>query len=134
MLQVFRGSRTHNNDFLNSIPKTEQDIGLYRKLEEEINYIVTKSLYFYRNLVHNNYRFQGEQLEICKPNIINLGSATDEANTIVTKFAIEECEFGKYKIHTEKLYLAYRLFCLANRYHYIDNPKAFSRVFKKCLF
>lgn len=118
--------------FLNSISKAEQDVSLYSKLEREIDYIATKSLYFYRKLVSDNYCFQGEQLEICKPNIINLGSSVDESNTIVTEFAMEECKFGNSKIHTEKLYLAYRLFCMANGYQYIDNPKAFSRIFRKC--
>lgn len=118
--------------FLYPIPKEQQNPRLFEILMSEADYIVTKAIYMYQNLVSGNYVFSGSELDICKPNVVSVGCPSDEANTIIKNFATAECVFGKYKIHTKELYYAYRQYCEEHSYQYLDNSKAFSRVFKKC--
>ena len=125
-------SRIVTIPFLHPIPKERQNPRLFEILMSEADYIVTKASFMYQNLVFHNYVFAGTELDICKPNVVSIGCPSDEANTIIMNFATDECVFGKYKIHTRELYYAYRQYCQEHSYQYLDNPKSFSRVFKKC--
>lgn len=125
-------SRIVTIPFLYPIPKEQQNPFLFETLISEADYIVTKAIYYYHGLAHGNYIFSGSKLDICKTSVVSIGSPSDEANTVIKNFATDECVFGKYKIHTKELYYAYRKYCEKHSYQYLDNPKAFSRVFKKC--
>ncbi|UKJ47719.1 phage/plasmid primase, P4 family [Lysinibacillus sp. ACHW1.5] len=94
-----------------SVPKESQDIQLYDKLIDEIDYIASWAIKGLKRLIKNNFEFTtNEYIEAILDNFIN-------NNNSISNFINRCCEINVTKqTHTYELYKAYESFCNINNY------------------
>lgn len=113
--------------FKHSVPKSEEDIFLLKKLNMERPAITKKALSYYWNFVARGRRFSGEG--IYKPEV----EYQLQANSTITEF-VEKCctldSSGEEREYTQDLYLEYKSFCHRRGYVPVSSLAGFSQRLK----
>lgn len=113
------------------VPEEQMDRHLLEKLEQEKSGILHWALTAYREVVHRNYQFTGEEYFGFKPQQIVIQEAPQLK---LESFVTACCVLGEGSFtSTENLHQAYLRFCAQEKQETIEDRAAFSRALKLSL-
>lgn len=117
--------------FRNGIPRGAQDPYLLQKILYEREYILSKALGYYEQLVRHNFVFSGSENSRYAPQINYVPNAGEEVRDHIIEFVDEQCQFvdqNQGYTFTDDLYQAYFAFCRDKGYTPVNDKGAFSRT------